>query len=254
MAKFVAQNPIIGSLLTQIESSKTKPKCIKRALDKAAPDIKDILLKQKKLDKLDQPNLIDFDADDNDTLPFLPLQSQLGFIPSSPPLPPVHPDLSSPPDLDPTDPTVPDDISQIFDEFDNLSAEIENVLGKKDDIKLSKNLQDLFPEAYQIFKKIGYKIKNEVSLPNIEQVIQELNKGKTPVQLDFFVGQRNAKFQSKATQLGLSENNIEFLKYLQFDICATLLGRNKIEIHIEMGQFFFANVNSAESIYKFLLV
>ena len=151
MAKFVAQNPIIGSLLTQIESSKTKPKCIKRALDKAAPDIKDILLKQKKLDKLDQPNLIDFDADDNDTLPFLPLQSQLGFIPSSPPLPPVHPDLSSPPDLDPTDPTVPDDISQIFDEFDNLSAEIENVLGKKDDIKLSKNLQDLFPEAYQIF-------------------------------------------------------------------------------------------------------
>ena len=95
--------------------------------------------------------MIDFNADDNDTLPLLPLQSQLGSIPSSPPLLPVHPDLSSSPDLDPTDPTVPDDISQIFDEFDNLSAEIENVLGKKDDIKLSKNLQDLFPEAYQIF-------------------------------------------------------------------------------------------------------
>ena len=81
-----------------------------------------------------------------------------------------------------------------------------------------------------------------------------MNKGKTPVQLDFFVGRRNEKFQSKATQLGLSENNIEFLKYLQFDICATLLERNKIKIHIEMGQFFFANFNSAESIYNFLLV
>ena len=52
IAVFDAQNPIIGSLLTQIQSFKIKPKGIKRALDKAAPDIKDILLKQKKLDKL----------------------------------------------------------------------------------------------------------------------------------------------------------------------------------------------------------
>ena len=42
-------------------------------------------------------------------------------------------------------------------------------------------------------------------------------------------------------------------KYLQSDICATLLKKNKIEIHIKTGQLFFDNVNSAEIIYKFLL-
>ena len=40
-------------------------------------------------------------------------------------------------------------------------------------------------------------------------------------------------------QLGLSRNNIKFLKYLQFDICTTLPERNKMKIHIETGQLFF---------------
>ena len=132
IAKFNAENTIIVSLLTQTEPSKIKPKDKKRALDKAAPDIKDILLKEKKLDKLKQPSLTDFDGDDDDTSRFLPLQIEPDSIPSSrPPLLSLQLDLSSPPDPDLIGPTALDNISQVPDEFDNLSAEIDNILEKK---------------------------------------------------------------------------------------------------------------------------
>ena len=137
----------------------------------------------------------------------LSLQLQPDSIPSSPsPLLTLHSDLSSPPD---PDPTTPDDISQVLDEFDNLSTEFDNILEKKDDIKLSENLQNLFPEADQI-KKNWRQNKKWSTLPNIEKIIQELTKGKTLVQLDFFSGGKNEKFQIKAMQLGLSEKNIVF--------------------------------------------
>ena len=50
IAKFVARNPIIGSLLTQIESSKITSKVSKKTFDKAR-NIKDILL-QERLNRL----------------------------------------------------------------------------------------------------------------------------------------------------------------------------------------------------------
>ena len=110
--------------------------------------------------------------------------------------------------------------------FDSVLGNL--VMKRRDNIKLSENLQDLFPEADQVLKdeKIENEIRNEVLLPNIEKILQELNEGKTSVQLKIFVGWENKKFQSKAIQLELSENNIEFLRYLQSDICATLLERN----------------------------
>ena len=101
----------------------------------------------------------------------LSLQLQPDSIPSSPsPLLALHSDLSSPPD---PDPTTPDDISQVLDEFDNLSTEFDNVLEnkKKWNKKWSKKLN-----------------KKWSTLPNIEKIIQELTKGKTLVQLDFFSG------------------------------------------------------------------
>ena len=60
-------------------------------------------------------------------------------------------------------------------------------------------------------------------LPNIEKIIQELNRGKNTSTIRFFCRKKNEKFQSKAIKFGLSENTIEFFKYLQSDICATLL-------------------------------
>ena len=81
--------------------------------------------------------------------------------------------------------------------FDNVLGEL--VMERPDDIKLSENLQDLFPEADQVLKDdtIKDEIRNEVLLPNIEKVLQKSNKGNTLLQLESFEGRKNEKFQNK---------------------------------------------------------
>lgn len=66
----------------------------------------------------------------------------------------------------------------------------------------------MFSEADQALKdkKIEDEIRNEILLPNIEKILQKWNEGKTPVQLDFFIGGENEKFSSKAMQIGLRKN------------------------------------------------
>ena len=59
----------------------------------------------------------------------------------------------------------------------------ELIMERQDNIKLFENLQDLFLKADQVLKdeKVEDEIRNEVPLPNIEKIIQELNESKTPV-------------------------------------------------------------------------
>ena len=64
-------------------------------------------------------------------------------------------------------------------------------------------------------------------MANVEKIIQELNKCKTPLEMELFVGGENEKFQTKAMQIGLNPNNIEYLQNLQSEIGADLLKKKK---------------------------
>ena len=64
-------------------------------------------------------------------------------------------------------------------------------------------------------------------MANVEKIIQELNKCKTPLEMELFVGGENEKFQIKAMQIGLNPNNIEYLQNLQSEIGADLLKKKK---------------------------
>ena len=52
-------------------------------------------------------------------------------------------------------------------------------------------------------------------------------------------------------KLGVEDDGLEFLSYLQNDHCADITRVIKIKIHIETGYIFFDNVNLNESIYDF---
>ena len=54
-------------------------------------------------------------------------------------------------------------------------------------------------------------------------------------------------------QLGVDEDGLEFLSYLQTDYCGELMRENKMKIHIETSNLFFDNENLNEIIYDFFL-
>ena len=115
------------------------------------------------------------------------------------------------------------------------------------------NLNKLFPKAEKVFQDqpIKDEIKNEVSHPTMEKVIEQLNVGITPSELQFFTGGKNKKFENKVNFLVIDQNGRQFLEYLQSDECSEIFKRNKITIYIETGNLFFNNVNTNESIYDF---
>ena len=83
-AKFDAQNPVIGKLLSQIQTDKND-KALQKQLEKA-PSFKDLKIAEK-LEHVKQFNNNNNDDDDNDDAPFIPPPQLL----SSPFPPPAYP-------------------------------------------------------------------------------------------------------------------------------------------------------------------
>ena len=52
---------------------------------------------------------------------------------------------------------------------------------------------------------------------------------------------------------GLSTNNLEFLDFLQSEICEKILTTNKLKIHVETGNIYYNNNDPSESIFDFFL-
>ena len=52
---------------------------------------------------------------------------------------------------------------------------------------------------------------------------------------------------------GLSIDNLEFLDFLQSNICKKILTTNKLKIHVETGNIYYDNNNTSKSIFDFFL-
>ena len=87
----------------------------------------------------------------------------------------------------------------------------------------------------------------------MEKIVEQLNVGIKPSELEFFTGGENCKFENQLNLLGTDEKGRQFLEYLQSRESHELFKRIKITIHIETGNLFFDNVNSNESILWFFI-
>lgn len=52
---------------------------------------------------------------------------------------------------------------------------------------------------------------------------------------------------------GLSTDNLEFLDFLQSEICEKILTTNKLKIHVETGNIYYDNNDPSKSIFDFFL-
>ena len=247
-AKFDTQNPVIGKLLSQIQTDKND-KALQKQLEKA-PSIKDLKIAEKleHLKQFNNDNNNNDDDDDNDDAPFIPPPQLL----SSPFPPPAYPS------------SIDSDEGNIEDENpvqkfllggpwrDRPQSErIAVAVGEKTvtavpkKVKFSENLSKVFPKAGEFSDNelknddINYDELSEVKIPNTESLFKELIDGKINDELKFFSegneGANALKFHAIKNVDSLSESNEHFLDYLLSDFGHEVLSKNKMKIHLHSG-------------------
>ena len=264
-AKYDVQNPIIGSLLKQINKGKAPTyEETKKILDKA-PNPKDLDLQDRFNKIFDKDNKkpgnfinryfgSDDDDDDDDSPPGLPTVPpapptfSTDGINSFGPLPPLEdPDPLIRPlreNYFPSSSRIKGRGNSLFDEL------IDFEIKEPEQINLDGNLRDVFPEADEALAESDIKKENA----RFADFSDQLDRGEIPEELKFFSGGRsnsNSLFQRLEAH-NLIEGNQDFIEYLATDECQNALERDGISIHLSSGDIFINNENTGESLYTFL--
>ena len=262
-AKFDVQNPIIGSLLEEINKGKITEKGRIEAV-KGVPNPKDLeveerfnkLFERKKLgpnDNIVTPKNDDDDDDDGDNnidYPKIP-----DFLP---PISPISRRAPSPrlPDRR-TKPGDPDDEwrdertrQEYFFPFSEEHGEPWRLPRRQ--INLDKNLKDVFGEAEAVLNEPP----PEPSAPSFEindNFADQLDRGEIPEEILFYRGGEGAnQLQRHIINTGLEIGKESFVEFLAAEECQEALARDGISIHVPIGQIFVNNENIGESIFDFL--
>ena len=85
----------------------------------------------------------------------------------------------------------------------------------------------------------------------LTEISSRMGEDDTPFEFEFFIGRKNKKFDDIIRGIGPSSNNLDFLDFLQSDQCKQILVNNKLNIHIETGNFYYDDQDTNESILDF---
>ena len=210
-AKFDVQNPIIGSLLKQINKGKTTEKEITKILDKGPdPRVFDLEERYNKLigkEKSKKKGVIDKffgnnddDDDDDDSSPGSP------SAPSAPPSPSTDPP-PPPPSLEDDDDDDDDDDPLIRNPKENYFPYSFRM--PPEEINLDGNLREVFSDANEAFETEAIPQENNY----FKEPSEKLDRGEIPEELEFFSGGVNnvdSLFRQVESN-NLVEANQEFL-------------------------------------------
>ena len=265
--QFDLQNPVIGGLYNQLKIRQAD----QLKLLKTAPKIKDLKI-QNALDRLKKFNLnrggIDDDDNDNNDIPGLP--------PSRRGEPPTPPEPENDNDDDDDDDDNDDDANDRGNNIkrfllDRGNERIAEALAESDagveprKIAFSKEITKIFPKIKQEELDFGeadrdeFKDESEDNYAFLDKYEKKTTDEDIDMEadLDFFVGgdkNRKKLIDNAISYVGeLNNSNKMFLEYLSSNYGAHVLSKNKLKIHLELGQFFHDNNITNESIYDFLL-
>ena len=123
--------------------------------------------------------------------------------------------------------------------------------------QLSEQLQGIFPDVDEIIKKESetFKERNQ----DLDKIIDKLSKpsdydenDQVTFEFEFFTGGVNPKFDSFVKRYGLTNENIQFVDFLQSDYCKEILQSNDLKIHVETGNIYYNYTDTNESIFDFM--
>ena len=121
---------------------------------------------------------------------------------------------------------------------------------------LGTEAEDLFDPNAPLTKKeeedeVLKKIMEEYKIDDIKETMDET--GDMPESIYFSYGGDSQKFVDALEFVGLSPINIEFAAFLLSDLGRQTMTKNKLSIHVELGDVFYDNQNTGENFYSFLL-
>ena len=250
-AKFDVQNPIIGSLLKQINRGRLTDENIKKALsetpDAKTLDVEDrfrsIFEREKPKDRSISPDLPSDDDDGDDDGNLGPPGSPIP--PPAPPSPPLG-YVPRPGALD--DQFIADRPGREC--FFPYAARTERTHpGFRPPIVLDANLREVFHDADQA-------LNNETDIGETNEyadLSEQLDREEIPQELQFFSGGEGIEsLYREIRDSNLAAGNQDFIEYLATDECRNALERDGISIHVSSGDIYVNNENTGESLYTFL--
>ena len=123
--------------------------------------------------------------------------------------------------------------------------------------QLSEQLQQIFPDVDQTIKKESETFKERSR--DLDEIIEKLGKSsesdesfdQVTFKFEFYTGGRNSKLDSFVKKYGLTNENLEFVGFLQSDYCKEMQS-NDLKIHIETGNIYYNDTDTNESIFEFM--
>ena len=120
------------------------------------------------------------------------------------------------------------------------------------------NYNKFFPDVDQTIKKESETFKERSR--DLDEIIEKLGKSsesdesfdQITFEFEFFTGGRNSKFDSFVQKYGLTNENLEFVDFLQSDYCKEIMQSNDLKIHIETGNIYYNDTDTNESIFEFM--
>ena len=236
--------------MKQINRGTLTDESTKKALDKG-PDPRNLDLEERfkkifdrdnKRDKGVPPDIGSSDDDDDDD--FQPPGSPL--VPPAPPSPPLG---YVPRPGAPDDQFMGDRPGREY--FFPYAARTERTNPDfRPLIVLDGNLQKVFPDANEALYD-GVEIKENDEFADFSD---KLYRGEIPEELQFFSGgsENISSLYREINDHNLNERNQDFIDYLATEECKKALERDKISIHVSIGDIYINNENMGESLYTFL--
>ena len=117
---------------------------------------------------------------------------------------------------------------------------------------MSEQLQEIFPDVDEVVNEDSANFKSEVE--NLIKILSQIgDEDTTPFEFEFFSGGKNEKFSEYIRSLAPSSDNLDFVDFLQSNVCKKITKDNKLKIHVETGNIYHDNKNTSESIFDFIL-
>ena len=145
-------------------------------------------------------------------------------------------------------------LTSVIDNANNvieMAPRVKEKTEQKADINLSEQLAKLFPDVDEKITDKNDQSINQLRLSDLSETLSKIDKDEVPKQLEFFEGGISREFETNVQSIGLSSDSIEFLDFLQSDVCEDLLKNNKLKIHVESKNIYHDNNDTNKSLYLF---